>query len=191
MRRKDREMSEAFGLSVIDEAPFGTLSINDSDSEVPYAVPLSIVRSDDLLFFHAARSGKKHELFRNHTPVRIVFVGHAKVPDLFSEKALASEVRDGRADTLLSKVFTTEYRSAIVVGTIRLLDREREPALFKEALHLISEKYTPDKMAYFEAAFASGAKKTDVFEVKIESITAKRKQFSSTGEELKWQKAME
>lgn len=191
MRRKDREMSEVFGLSVIDEAPFGTLSINDPDSEVPYAVPLSIARSENLLFFHTATSGKKHELFKNQHPVRIVFVGHAKVPDLFSLQALSSEIEDGRADSLLSKVFTTEYRSAIVVGTIRLVDRETEQALFKEALRLISEKYTPDKMAYFDAAFASGAKKTDVFEVKIESITAKRKQFGSSGEELKWQKAME
>ena len=191
MRRKDREMSEDFGLKVIDEAPFGTVSIIDPTKNVPYAIPLSIARSDKHLYFHTAKEGRKHELFADGVTVRIVFVGHGNVPDHFSDDFLDDEVAAGRAGTLLSKVFTTEYRSAIVVGTVRRVDSETEPDIVRDALYLISKKYTPDKMAYFDLAFQSGAKLTDIYEVTIDSITAKRKQFDSSGDEMKWQRTTE
>lgn len=188
MRRKDREMSKAFGLLVIDEAPFGTLCINDVASDTPYAIPLSIVRSGETLYFHAAKSGQKHDLFKNEQKVRIVFVGYTNVPDLFSAEALAEAAHSQTKSTLLSKVFTTEYRSTIVTGTLTRIDPLTEPETVKKALQLVCEKYTPDKMAYFEAAFESGATLTDVYRIEIETLTAKRKQFNAAGEELKWQK---
>ena len=53
MRRKDREMSAEFGLSVIDKAQFGVLSLVNMENEV-YSLPLSIARDGDRLYFHSA-----------------------------------------------------------------------------------------------------------------------------------------
>lgn len=174
MRRKDREQSETFGLGVIDESPFGTLTALDpSDPGLPYAIPLSLVRIDRQLFFHAAKAGTKTALLTNGVRVRIVFVGAARVPDLYSEAELDRAVRAGHAGQLVSQVFTTEYRSAIVCGTVRRIDAA-DP-LHKDALRRICEKYTPDSMRFFEAAYASGGPSTDVYCIDIESITAKQK----------------
>ena len=51
MRRKDREMSEEFALKIIDKSRYGIVSMIDSDN-MPYGLPLSIVRDDKNLYFH-------------------------------------------------------------------------------------------------------------------------------------------
>ena len=57
MRRKDREMPLQFAHQVIDKATYGVVSM--IDGEMPYSVPLSIVRSGDVLYFHSAMQGRK------------------------------------------------------------------------------------------------------------------------------------
>lgn len=61
MRRKDREMSSEFGLKVIDKSRYGILST--VDEELPYGIPLSIVRDDNTLYFHSAKQGKGQAQF--------------------------------------------------------------------------------------------------------------------------------
>ena len=86
MRRKDREMSREYGLSVIDRSAFGILSVKDPDNpDLPYSIPLSIVRLGEKLYFHSARDGRKYELLQDGPQGRIVFVDRVRVPDLFSE----------------------------------------------------------------------------------------------------------
>ena len=46
MRKYDREMPAAWALEVFDKAPYITMSMTGADGN-PYAVPLSIVRSND------------------------------------------------------------------------------------------------------------------------------------------------
>ena len=56
MRRKDREMDKDFGLEVIDKSKYGVISLVDNNN-MPYSVPLSIVRDGDMLYFHSATVG--------------------------------------------------------------------------------------------------------------------------------------
>jgi len=58
MRRKDREMDQDFACDVIDRSQFGVLACVTPDGK-PYAVPLSIARNGNRLFFHSATAGSK------------------------------------------------------------------------------------------------------------------------------------
>ena len=51
MRRKDREMDENFAIELLDTCDYMTMSMVDEVGEA-YAVPLSMARLDDKLYFH-------------------------------------------------------------------------------------------------------------------------------------------
>lgn len=183
MRRKDREMSPEFALQLIDSVPYGVLSMLDKEGE-PYGVPLSLVRKEDILYFHSAKAGKKSEALKEGSTVCITFVGETQVPQLFDEKELADFLtKEEKGQTLISKVFTTEFESALVQGTVHKVTSEPQQI---EAMRLICEKYTPSKMKLFDLAIRSGLSRTAVYCVKMQQITAKRKKFDRNGEEMKW-----
>lgn len=185
MRRKDRAMSEEFGLDVIDKSKYGVLSVVD-DEKAPYSLPLSIVRDDNTLFFHSAKEGKKVELFKDDTPVSVVFVGETHIPENFSKTQLEEMAKDeSKAIQFISKVFTTEFESAVVVGKIKLVE-DREQKI--KALKLICEKYTPEKMDYFPIAIKAGLDKTNIYSIGIGEVTAKRKKYDVNNEEMKWER---
>ena len=64
MRRKDREMNKDFAFSVLDKAPFVTLSMVNEDK--PYSVPVSIARDNDILYFHCALEGTKIDILNKN-----------------------------------------------------------------------------------------------------------------------------
>ena len=185
MRRKDREMGRAFGLVVIDRAPFGVLSVLEPDGQ-PYGLPLSIARKGDTLYFHSATGGKKTTLLPNGAPVHVVFVGEVRVPAVMAQEEAEEAAKDpARFGELTSKLFTTEFESAMVRGRVRLLTSDEEKT---RGLWLISRKFTPQWMPYFPQAVESGLKHTAVYAVDIDEITAKRKKYDAAGVEMKWQR---
>lgn len=183
MRRKDREMSREFGLEVIDRSSHGIVSMIDENNK-PYGIPLSIVRDENNLYFHSALEGKKVKIFEKNTRACVVFVGQVKVPENFTEEELTEIAKSkSKAGQLISKVFTTEYESAIVKGKVRIVEEEDERL---KAMKLICEKYTPTKMEYFNLAIESGLKLTNIYKIEIEELTAKRKKYDTYGQEMKW-----
>ena len=184
MRRKDRQMPLKFAHQVIDKAQYGVVSMIDKDK--PYSVPLSIVRSGDLLYFHSAKQGRKVDVLANNANVTVVFVGDKCVPENYSPDELEEMNSDASmAVKLISNVFTTEFESTIVTGVAKLVDNEEEKIA---AMRLICEKYTPDKMQYFDTAIAAGLGRTNVYKVEIETISAKRKKYDSKGVEMKYER---
>ena len=185
MRRKDREMSLEFGLEVIDRSEFGVLSLVDQKGEV-YSVPLSIVRDGMQLYFHSAKSGTKNTLLEEGKRVRVVFVSDIQVPELFQNSQLDQILTGEKGMEMLgSKVFTTEFASAIVTGKIAIEESDEGK---RRALRAICEKFVPGKMSYFEAAAEGALSITSIYRVDIEEITAKRKKFDANGEEMKFQR---
>lgn len=182
MRRKDREMSGDFGIEIIDKAKYGVLSMVAGDKE-PYGVPLSIVRDGNNLYFHSAADGKKVRTLANSPNVGIVFVGEVKIPENCTKEQLDEITKDESGTALLiSKVFTTEYESAIIRGRVKLVEDEQEKI---KAMRLICEKHTPTKMDYFDMAVKTGLRRTNVYKIEIKEIKAKRKKYDAHGEEMK------
>ncbi len=96
MRRKDREMSKAFALSVADRCEYAVLSMTDMQHN-PYCVPISIVRAGDVIYFHCAAKGEKLICLRANPQVCLACVGDTR---------------------RMPNAFTTEYESAIIRGTV-------------------------------------------------------------------------
>ena len=183
MRRKDREMTREFGMEVIDKSRYGIISMIGGDNE-PYGIPLSIVRDGDNLYFHSAIGGRKVKIFEKNPKVSVAFVGETKIPENYTKEELDEIIKDeSKAVLLISKVFTTEYESAVVTGKVKLVEDEEEKI---KAMRLICEKYTPTKMDYFDMAIKAGLKRTNVYRIEIEEIKAKRKRYDINGEEMKW-----
>ena len=182
MRRKDRQMPPNFAHQVIDKAQYGVVSMIDGENT--YSVPLSIVRSGDVLYFHSAKQGRKVDVLAHNANVTVVFVGDKRVPENYSADELEEMNKDASmAVKLISSVFTTEFESAIITGVAKLVDNEEEKIA---AMRLICEKYTPNKMEYFDTAITAGLNRTNVYKVEMESISAKRKKYDSDGVEMKY-----
>ncbi len=150
MRRKDREMDCEFALGIADKCEYAVLSMAEGQN-IPYCVPISIVRDGDVIYFHCARDGRKVNVLRNNPKVCISCVGDTK-------RAIDK--------------FTTEYESAIICGEAIEVDSEEEKI---HALRLICQRHTPANMQNFDAAIARSLSRTAIWKVRISSITGKRK----------------
>lgn len=182
MRRNDREMDRAFGINIIDKAEYGVVSM--IDGEQPYGLPLSVVRKGDYLYFHSAQNGRKVEVLRKNPKVSIVFVGDKNIPENYSYEELEAMDKDPeKAIQFISSVFTTEFESTIVTGQVEKVEDETTKIL---AMRTICEKYTPDKMKYFNSAIKAGLHRTNVYQIKIDNLTSKRKKYDDQGVEMKW-----
>lgn len=182
MRRKDREMSKEFALKIIDQAQFGVLGLG---GEEPYTIPLSLVRKDQVLYFHSAPQGRKVEKIKNGDPVSLSFVGRVQVPKNYSRAQVQEFIKEKKFAQVGSKVYTTEFESAHVDGRIYRLE---DPKEMEEALLLIAKKYTPDladlSIDFIKASFS----RTAVYKIEILDIKGKRKKFDSQGQEMKFQR---
>ena len=115
--------------------------------------------------------------------MELTFVARAEVSNLFSREEIKELIDQGQASQLLSKVFTSEFSSAMVRGSLRRVTDKKE---IEEALRIIGEKYTPDMMEFIEIAVEISRDRVAIFAVEIEDIMAKRKMFDDEGEEMKW-----
>lgn len=185
MRRKDRQMDEEFARYVIEKSEYGNLSVVDCNNN-PHIVALSLVIDDNNLYFHSAKEGLKTRLLEDGKNVCISFITDVKVPDNYTNEELDIIVKDqSKTKVLISSVFTTEFASTIVYGRVYLVENYDEKV---KAMRLICEKYTKEKMDYFEKAIEFGMKRTNVYKVEIDEMTSKRKKYNENKEELKWQK---
>ncbi|MDU5082162.1 pyridoxamine 5'-phosphate oxidase family protein [Tissierella carlieri] len=183
MRRKDREMDENFAYSIIDKAKFGTLATIDEEGN-PYCIPVSIARCDNKIYIHSAYQGSKIENIKRNSKICISFVGDVNVPPPGPAGELEKAMEDPKTfRKIASQKFTTEFESTVVFGRANIVEDEKEKIL---GLRLLSEKYSPWNMPYFEAAIEGSLKITCVIRIDIERITGKRKKYDKGGVEMKW-----
>lgn len=185
MRRKDREMSREFAYEVIDKSRFGTLATIGED-ESPYCVPISTAREGEKLYFHSAKQGTKIDNIKRSPNVCMSFVGDLRVPSPMTREDCEKAIREaGSIGSIASKKFTTEFESAVVKGRVTIVEDYEEK---KKALRLISEKYTPENMPYFDKAIEASLDITCVLRLDFTSVKGKRKKFDKDGKEMKWER---
>jgi len=155
MRRSDRQQDLDFSLAVIDRCSHGTVAFSTGD-EMPYCIPLSLVRVDNSLYFHCAAEGTKIRLLRKNPRVCVSFVAQ-DAPGL-------EEPHN----------FTTFYQSAVATGTAHEVTEDEEKIA---ALRALCEKTTPSFMTpeRFDAAIRSALSITAVWRIDMEEITGKAK----------------
>lgn len=165
MRRMDRALSDNEALKIIDKSAFGVISCADDDKI--FSVPISIVRDDMSVFIHGAPSGTKARLLKDGKDVELVCVIDAVVPN-FSEEKIDELISQNKA----SNIFTTEYKSVVAsTKAYEITDDERKIY----ALKILSQKLTPKYMRAFDKAIQESLKRTKIWELKIENLSAKAK----------------
>lgn len=153
MRRNDRAQGRDFSLALIDRCTHGVMAISTGEP-VPYCLPLSFVRVEDVLYFHCAREGRKADLLRRFPQVCVAFVG------------------DDRPAFMAPAMYTTYFQSVIVTGTAgEVTDPEEKTA----ALRALCQKLTPAFMDGFEPAIERSMAVTAVWKVHMESLSGKAK----------------
>lgn len=171
MRKKSREMDAAWALEVMDKAPYITVSMTDGEG-MPYAVPLSLARTDEQTFyFHCALEGKKLDILQTSPNVCLTAVTKCK-PTVGP--------KDGS--------FTLEFKSAIAFGRAELVTDDTEK---REALRAICLRFLPHHMEAFDAAVERSMSRTAIVRITLtEPPVGKRKQYDANGDEMKYGRAM-
>lgn len=183
IRRKDREMDEEFAYSMIDKAQYGTLATLNQDGS-PYSIPISIARQEEKIYIHSSYEGRKILNIKNNSQVSMSFVGDLNIPDPLTQEEFKETMEiHGTIGKLVSKKFTTEYESTVIFGKAHIIEERDEKIL---GLKLISKKYVPENMSYFDAAIEASLDRTCVIRIDIKEITGKRKRYDEDGIEMKW-----
>lgn len=101
--------------------------------------------------------------------MELVAVSQNRVPTPSYE--FCESIKDS-ASKLGSNIFTTEYLSAIAKTKAYEVTNESQKI---KALELLCRKYTPDYMDYFKTAAYGSLGRTNIYELKIQCLSAKAK----------------
>lgn len=150
LRRNKQQLTDLETRNILRRTTSGVLALS-GDYGYPYAVPLSFVLHNDILYFHSAVIGHKIESISN------------------CEKASFCVIEQ---DNVLAEKFTTAYRSVIAFGKIGLVENSDERLL---ALKLLTDKYSPQvSEANVNKVIESGLNKTAILRFEIEHLTGKQ-----------------
>jgi len=157
MRKTSRQMPAEWALEVFNNAPYITVGMTETDG-TPYAVPLSLVRTDvNTFYFHCAMEGKKLDILRKNPRVCLSAVTKCK-PTVGP--------KDGS--------FTLEFKSAIAFGVAEEVTDDAEKI---EALRAICERFLPHHMDAFNSSIERSLGRTAVVKITLtEPPVGKRKQ---------------
>lgn len=149
MRKKERQISDPAKIeAIIAQARVCHLALHDLPA--PYVVPLSFGYRDRVLYFHAARVGRKVDLMRANPQVGFEI-----------SLDLGDVVGGGQGCE-----WSVNYRSVIGYGKVTFIEETEEKRL---ALDQIMAQYAPGEFSYTEAM----VKRTLLFKLEIEALSAK------------------
>lgn len=147
MRRKDRQMSAEWALEVFDRAPFITVGMTQPDG-TPYALPLSLVRAaDNVFYFHCAAEGEKIDCLRSQPCVSFSAVSYCS-PEYIADR----------------HNFTMYYDSAMAFGRAEFVTDNAEKML---ALRLLCRRFLPEYMEHFVPAAERSVSHTTVVKITL------------------------
>lgn len=147
MRRGKQLLSKEDTAAVMNRCTNGVLACL-GDEDYPYAVPLSYVYFNGKIYFHSAKAGHKIDAIVKNPKVSFSVIDE---------------------DTVVSKEYTTYFRSVIAFGKARIVEGDERLEAFKALV----EKYSgnqPEDEKYREI---SGCTQSFIIAVDIEHITGK------------------
>lgn len=119
MRRKNQALSAEECEKILRKGTSGVIAL-DGDDGYPYAVPISYVFCDHKIYFHCAKSGHKLDAIARNEKASFCVIGE---------------------DHVIPEEYTTQYKSVIVFGKIRILEDDGEK---RAAIEQLALKYAPD-----------------------------------------------
>lgn len=104
MRRVRQQLANEACEDILRNATSGTLAVL-GDNDYPYAVPLSFVYADGIIYFHSAKSGHKIDAIKHHDKASFCFIDK---------------------DEIHGDEFTSYFRSVIAFGRITIVSSPDE-----------------------------------------------------------------
>ena len=148
MRRVRQQLTNEICLEILRNATSGTLAVLD-DADYPYAVPLSFVYTDGIIYFHSAKSGHKIDAIMHHGKASFCVI----------EK-----------DEIHGDEFTTYFRSVIAFGRITIVSSPGEKL---EGAKLLGRKYNPGDEIGLAREIEKGLAHMELLRLDIEHLTGK------------------
>lgn len=149
MRLTKQELSQEETLEILKKNGTGTLAINGLDG-YPYSVPINYAYVDGKLYFHGAKSGHKFEAIQADSKASISIID---------------------TNILVKEKFTTDFRSVIAFGEIRIMEKDE---ISKSFLKKFALAFCPDMDMEADAEINKGFKNVAIFEMELLSITGKK-----------------
>ena len=149
MRRVRQQLTAEACNEILRNATSGTLAVL-GDGDYPYAVPLSFVYSDGVIYSHSAKSGHKIDAIRNHDKASFCIVA---MDDVYAEE------------------YTTYFRSVIAFGRITIVSSSEEK---QEGAKLLGRKYNPGDEAGLTRELARSLDHMELLRLDIEHLSGKQ-----------------
>lgn len=148
MRRSDRKTSYEEAIEFLKSAEHGVLSTVTKEG-IPYGVPVNFVYEDNNIYIHSAQVGQKLDNIEYNNNGCFTVIASTE---------------------LLKDKFSTKYESAIVIGTLNIVEdsSEKEKALLA-IIKKYSDEFIESGIKYIKSAIA----KTTVIRLDIKEVTGK------------------
>ncbi len=147
MRRNKQLLSMSDIVVVMERCTNGVLACI-GDNDYPYAVPLSYVYFNGKIYFHSAKAGHKVESIIKNPKVSFSVIDE---------------------DTIVSKEYTTYFRSVIAFGKARIVVGDE----WVDAFTAFVEKYSGDQPKEAKYKEISECKQSYIIAIDVEHITGK------------------
>lgn len=147
MRRNKQLLSPEDTKAVLDRCTNGVLACM-GDEGYPYAVPLSYVYLNGKIYFHSAKAGHKIDAIAKDPKVSFSIIDE---------------------DTIVSKEYTSHFRSVIAFGKARIVEGDER----LEAFMALVEKYSGDQPEDARYKEIAGCTQAYIIAIDVEHITGK------------------
>ncbi|KKG64156.1 pyridoxamine 5'-phosphate oxidase family protein [Methanosarcina mazei] len=147
MRRGKQLLSMEDTIAVMTRCTNGVLACSGDDG-YPYAVPLSYVYFNGRIYFHSAKAGHKIDAITKNPKVSFSIIDE---------------------DKIVSKEYTTYFRSVIAFGKARIVEGDER----LESFAALVEKYSGNQSEKARNKEISRCKQAHIIAIDIEHITGK------------------
>ncbi|MEN2775398.1 pyridoxamine 5'-phosphate oxidase family protein [Acetivibrio clariflavus] len=147
MRRNTQLLSIEETIAVMNRCSSGVLACIGDDG-YPYAVPLNYIYFNGKIYFHSAKVGHKIDAITNNPKVSFAVVDQ---------------------DTIISKEYTSYFRSVIAFGKARITEGNE----YKEAFKALVEKYSGDQPEKDKQNVINRCTQAYIIAIDVEHITGK------------------
>jgi len=147
MRRCKQLLSMEDTIAVMERCTNGVLACL-GDEGYPYAVPVSYVYFDNRIYFHSAKKGYKIDSIMKYPKVSFAVIDE---------------------DTIVSKEYTSYFRSVIAFGKARIVDEDER----LEAFGALVEKYAGDQSEEANKMEIAKCTQACIIAIDVEHITGK------------------
>lgn len=147
MRRGKQLLSAEDTAAVMDRCTNGVMACL-GDEAYPYAVPISYVYFNNIIYFHSAKAGHKIDAIMKNPKVSFAVIDE---------------------DTIVSKEYTSYFRSVIAFGKARIAEGDER----LEAFSALVEKYSGDQPEEAKHKEITGCTQTYIIAIDVDHITGK------------------